>query len=150
MALRTPTRFLPPTWLFAGLGVIVIGVLALITFQTWNNDVALRERGVETSARVTEVGSKGRVHVEYATDDGQRVESLVKQGAEADGTKVGDEIPIVYDPRDPAGDVRDTRVPATNRLTYFSLGMTVFALVAVPIASWRLAVEHRRRRHASI
>ncbi|MEU4560103.1 DUF3592 domain-containing protein [Actinoplanes sp. NPDC023936] len=139
------SRRLPPVWLFAGMGVVVVALFSWLTYQNWTNDLALADRGVETTARVTDVGSKGRVRVEFTTADGRQVSTLVGQGDEADGTRAGDTIPIAYDPQNPTSEVRDTRVPENHRLAWFTTGITLFALVSVPIATWHLAREHRRR-----
>ncbi|MEU8243928.1 DUF3592 domain-containing protein [Actinoplanes missouriensis] len=137
-------------WLFAGMGVVVVAVFSWLTYQNWTNDLALSDQGVETTARVTDIGGKGRVHVEFTTADGRPVSTLVGQGDEADGTRVGDTIPIAYDPREPTSEVRDTRVPENHRTAWFTTGMTLFALVGIPIATWQLAREHRRRRSGAL
>ncbi|WP_433830929.1 hypothetical protein ACQP2E_12160 [Actinoplanes sp. CA-015351] len=140
------SRKLPPLWLYISLGVIVVGVFAWLTVRNFSNDFALRDRGVETTAQVTEVGGKGRVHVTFTTADGRTVDTLIGQGDSVGGTRAGDTVPIVYDPRNPAGEVRDTRVPENHRVAWFTLGATIFGAVGVPMASWKLAQAHRRRR----
>lgn len=146
----TGRRRLPPLGLFVGLGVVVVLGFAVATVQEWRNDFALRDRGVETSARVTAVseGKIDRVHVEFSTADGRRVEALVGQGDEAPGPPVrqGDTVPIVYDPEQPTDDVRDVRAPLNHQTAYMLLGTTIFGVIGVPLASWHLAREHRRRR----
>ncbi|MEU4690304.1 DUF3592 domain-containing protein [Actinoplanes sp. NPDC023714] len=140
------SRRLPPVWLFLSLGIVVTGVFAWTTFQIFRNDLALRDRGVETSAQVTDVGSKGRVTVVFTTADGRRVETLIGQGDAVQGTRVGETVPIVYDPSRPADEVRDTRVPENHGIAYFTLGATIFGAVGVPLAAWHLARTRRRER----
>ena len=137
---------LPQVWLYVLFGAIVVPGFAFMTYQVWSNDVALRDRGQEASAVVTQAGK--RVHVEFTTRDGRRLEALVGQGDEAPGAPAqsGDEIPIVYDPQDPTADVRDARAPENHRVAYLLLGATVFGAVGMPLAAWHLAREHRRRR----
>jgi hypothetical protein len=145
----TGTRRLPPLGLFVGLGVVVVLGFAVATFSVWRNDIALSERGVETSARVAAVtdGKIDRVRVEFSTPDGRRIEALIGQGDEASDPRprVGDTVPIIYDPEKPTDDVRDVRVPPNHRSAYMLLGTTVFGAIGVPLASWHLAREHRRR-----
>ena len=135
-----------------GLGVVVVVGFAVATLHVWRNDVALRDRGVETSARVVAVteGKIDRIHVEFSIPDGRRIEALIGQGDEAPGpwARVGDTVPIVYDPKRPTDDVRDARAPQNHRIPYTLLGTTVFGAIGVPLASWHLAREHRRRRAA--
>nr|WP_296073052.1 DUF3592 domain-containing protein [uncultured Actinoplanes sp.] len=137
-------------WLYVTLGVIVVLGFAVATFQVWTNDNALRDRGRRTSARVVEIGTgkKNRVHVEFTTEQGRRVEALVGQGDEAPGARVrvGDEIPVVYDTENPTDDVRDARAPQNHKVAYLLLGVTIAGAVALPFTSWGLHREHRRRR----
>jgi hypothetical protein len=150
MGLLGTRQALPPVWLFVLLGAIVVPGFAFATFQVWSNDIALRDRGQDASAVVVRVGSgsRSRVHVEFTTQDGRRVETLVGQGDEAPGPRAqpGDEIPIRYDPQNPTSEVRDTRAPENHHLAYLLLGTTVFGAVGMPLAAWHLAREHRRRR----
>ncbi|MEV4536696.1 DUF3592 domain-containing protein [Asanoa sp. NPDC049518] len=150
MALTAKRRRLPPLGLFIGLGAVVVLAFAVATFGVWRNDVALNERGVETSARVVAVsdGKNKRVRVEFGAADGRRVEALIGQGDVTSDPRprVGDTVPIVYDPQEPTADVRDSRVAPNHRSAYMLLGTTIFGVVGVPLASWHLAREHRRRR----
>ena len=150
MGLRGTTRSLPPVWLYVTLGVIVMLGFAFATFQVWTNDNALRDRGRLTSARVVKVstGKTSRVHVEFTTEQGRRVEALIGQGDEAPGARVrvGDEIPIVYDPQSPADGVRDARAPENHKFAYLLLGVTIVGAVALPFTSRGLHREHRRRQ----
>ncbi|BBH68210.1 hypothetical protein ACTI_48950 [Actinoplanes sp. OR16] len=139
------SRTLPPVWLFLTLGVVVVGAFGWLTYDQFRNDSALSERGVETQAQVTDVGSKGRVTVVFTTADGRRVETLIGQGDTVDGTRAGETVPIVYDPSRPADEVRDSRVPENHHVAYISLAATVFGAVGIPLAAWHLAREHRRR-----
>jgi hypothetical protein len=144
---RQPGRH-PPAPLFAALGVVVTIGFAIATYQVWRNDNALRDRGQPAAARVVEVnrGKVSRVHVEFRTADGRRVQALVGQGDEAPGPRanVGDEIPIVYDPRQPTSDVRDARAEENHRSAYLLLGFTLLGAVEVPLATWGLVREKRR------
>ncbi|AVT39176.1 DUF3592 domain-containing protein [Plantactinospora sp. BB1] len=139
----------PPAKLFVAMGVVVVCGFAVATWQVWTNDNALRDRGRQVTARVTgvDLGKKSRVEVEFRTSDGRQVRSLVGQGDEAPGPRVqvGDEIPIVYDPRHPDHDVRDARAPENHRIAYMLLGTTLFGLVGVPLATLRLLREERRK-----
>ena len=150
MSVLRTRQVLPPTWLFVTLGVFVVSGFAFATFQVWSNDLALRDRGRETVARVVEVGTckTSRVNVTFTTEDGRQVEALVGQGDEAPGdrVKVGEEIPIVYDPEHPTADVRDSRAPENHSTAYLLLGVTAFAAVTLPVAAWHLARERRRRK----
>lgn len=93
-------------------------------------------------------GKNSRVHVEFRTADGRRVEAMIGQGDEAPGPRaeVGDEVPIVYDPESPTDDVRDTRAPENHTIAYVTLGATIFGAIGVPLAIW---FELRRRRRVA-
>ena len=138
----------PSPLLFAVLGTVVVLGFAVMTWRIWSNDLALQSRGQETTARVTEVtsGKIERVHVVFTTGDGREVEALVGQGDEAPGPRVrpGDEIPIVYDPRHPTADVRDTRAPENHTVGYLMLGATVMGAIGVPSAVVALVRARRR------
>ncbi|WP_229070267.1 DUF3592 domain-containing protein [Actinoplanes sp. DH11] len=134
----------PPAWLMLIMSVAVSGLFGYATVTLWNNDRALRDRGVETTAQVTKIGGKGRITVAYTTADGRRAEALIGQKDSADGTKVGDTVPIVYDPEHPADDVRDTRVPDNNIVTYLTLTAAVASAVGVPLAMVRM---RRAKQH---
>ena len=138
----------PSPVLFAVLGAVVVAGFAFMTWRIWSNDLALQSRGQETTARVTEVtsGKIERVHVAFTTQDGREVEALVGQGDEAPGPRVkpGDEIPIVYDPRHPTADVRDTRAPENHTVGYLMLGATAVGAVGVPSAVVALVRARRR------
>jgi len=138
----------PSPLLFAVVGTVVVLGFAFMTWRIWSNDLALQSRGKETTARVTEVttGKVERVHVVFATEDGREVEALVGQGDEAPGPRVrpGDEIPVVYDPRHPTADVRDTRAPENHTVAHLMLGVTVVGAVGVASAVWALLRGRRR------
>ncbi|MEK8109038.1 DUF3592 domain-containing protein [Micromonospora sp. M12] len=103
--------------------------------------------GVEAAAQVVKV-NKGRIHVEFDTADGRRVQTLVGQGDEPPGAApaVGDEIPIVYDPQDPDAEVADRRTPHNHRIAYLLAGVAGFAAVSVPLATVALVRANRRAR----
>jgi Protein of unknown function (DUF3592) len=134
-------------WIFAVLGVVVVTGFAVMAIKAWSNDNALHDRGQETTARVVEVstGKNSRVHVEFRTADGRQVQAMIGQGDEAPGARprVGDEVPIVYDPESPTDDVRDTRAAENHTVAYVLLGAAVFGAVGVPLAVW---AQSRRRR----
>jgi len=138
----------PSPLLFAVVGTVVVLGFGFMTWRILSNDLALRSRGQETTARVTEVttGKVSRVHVVFRTGDGREVEALVGQGDEAPGPRVepGAEIPIVYDPEHPASDVRDTRAPENHTIGYLMLGTTVVGGIAVGFAVRALIRERRR------
>lgn len=148
MAVFGPRRI--PVWLFAVLGVVVVTGFGVMTFSVWRNDNALSERGEQAVARVVEVssGRNSRVHVEFRTGDGRQVRSMIGQGDEAPGPRatVGEEIPIVYDPRAPTDDVRDARAPDNHTVAYLLLAVTVFGAIAVPSA---IVFARRARRRAA-
>lgn len=133
----------PPAWLFALIGVVVVGGFAFITFKIWSNDNALTDRGQQAQARVVAVdqGRAGRTRVEFQTGDRQQVQALIGQGDSGPDLKVGDDVRIVYDPQDPAADVRDVRVEANHTLAYLTLGITIVGAIAVPLVVWRLRRE---------
>jgi hypothetical protein len=124
-----------PAGLFAAMGAIVVAGFAVATYQTWSNDNALRDRGQQTTARVVNVSAGKNSRVEGDEAPGPRA-------------KVGDEIPIVYDPRDPTSDVRDARASDNHTVASLSLAATILAAVAVPIATWAL-IRAKRRESAA-
>ncbi|SCG56702.1 hypothetical protein GA0074704_3297 [Micromonospora siamensis] len=60
--------------------------------------------------------------------------------------KPGDELPIVYNPQHPTGDVRDSRTPENHRGVYLLPGVTMFGLVGGSLASRGLVRAERRER----
>jgi hypothetical protein len=144
----TLTSKRPPTALFAIVGIVVVLGFGYAAWTVWNNDRALETRGETTNARVVEVGSgkHRRIEVEFRTADGRPARTLVGQGDEAPGPRpaVGDEIPIVYDPRDPGSEVRDTRAPANHKTAYLLMAATAVGAVGVPVATIALARANRR------
>jgi hypothetical protein len=100
------------------------------------------------SARVVEVSRKGQITVDYRTADGRQVRAAVRQGDESRELRprVGDEIPIEYDPQDPTSKVHDTRVPFNSDMKRLSLGVALLAAVAVPLTTWALVRARRRER----
>jgi hypothetical protein len=145
----TPPRWRPPPLLFGAVGLVVIAVFAVVTFQVWSNDDALRERGQQAPARVVSVHK--RVAVEFRTADGRQVRSQIGQGDEAPGPRaeVGDELTIVYDPLHPEDDLRDARAPDNHKIAYLTLGITILAALAVPAATWAAVRARRRERTGS-
>lgn len=144
------SRRRPPAPLYAAMGVVVILGFAFATWQVWRNDNALRDRGREAPAEVVAIsrGKSTRVVVAFTTAEGRRVESQIGQGDSVDGTRVGDQLTVVYDPEKPTDDVRDVRVPENHRTAYLTLGITILAAVGVPLATWGIVRADRRDRAA--
>ena len=138
----------PPAWLFALMGIVVVGGFAFMTVRIWTNDNALAERGQQASARVIAVdqGRAGRTRVEFTTAEGQRVQSLVGQGDEGPDLQLGNDVQVVYDPQEPTADVRDVRVEDNHTLAYLTLTATVLGAVAVPFALWRMRRDRAREQ----
>ncbi|MFB9237018.1 DUF3592 domain-containing protein [Plantactinospora siamensis] len=132
------------------MGVVVVIGFAIATYQIWSNDNALRDRGRQASATVIKVhsGKAGRTVVQFSTAEGRQLTALIGQGDGAPGwqPRVGDEVPIVYDPQKPTADVRDARAPENHHTAYFSLAVTIFGAIAVPIAAVALIRANRRDR----
>ncbi|BCB83016.1 DUF3592 domain-containing protein [Phytohabitans suffuscus] len=128
---------------FAVVGVVVVFAFGYMAWSLWERDRTLDTQGVETTARVVEVGR--RIQVEFQTADGRRVRTLVAPGGEVSGARpgVGEQIPIVYDPEDPEGQVRDVRAPEGNRTAYLLGGAACFGAVAVPVA---LLARRRKKK----
>jgi hypothetical protein len=139
-------RRLPPVPLFIGIAIVALGGFAFATYQVWANDLALADRGQQTTARVTEVGRE-RITVAFRTADGREVETLVGQGDEAPGPlpAPGDELPIVYDPQRPTSEVRDTRAPENHKVGWLLLATTVAGTIGVCFATPALIRARRRQ-----
>ncbi|WP_433201672.1 hypothetical protein ACQP00_30945 [Dactylosporangium sp. CS-047395] len=127
---------------FALVGLAVVLGFGYLAWSDWSNDRALRERGAEADARVVAAGK--RTTVEFSTADGRRVRALIGQGGSPRDRRpaVGDEIRVVYDPRHPEADVRDTRVTPNHRIAYL---MTATALVGAGAVAVAVVAEARRR-----
>ncbi|GIF77849.1 DUF3592 domain-containing protein [Asanoa siamensis] len=139
----------PPAPLFAGLGIVVVIGFAVAAWTVWQNDRALRTRGVDASARVVQVTEKkGRIHVEFTAADGRSVRTMVGQGDEPPGPApaVGDEIPIVYDPQDPDAEVADRRTSPNHRVAYLLAATAAAGAIGVPLATVALVRANRRAR----
>ncbi|WP_433041890.1 hypothetical protein [Dactylosporangium sp. CS-033363] len=127
---------------FALVGLAVVLGFGYLAWSNWSNDRALQVRGAEADARVVEVGK--RATVEFRTADGRQVRALIAQGGSPRDRRpaVGDEIRVVYDPRHPEADVRDTRVAPNHVIALF---MTATALVGAGAVAVAVVAELRRR-----
>ncbi|MEV0675150.1 DUF3592 domain-containing protein [Actinosynnema sp. NPDC050436] len=137
----------PPAWLFGLVGAVVIAGFAYATFTMWRNDVALSERGQQTSARVVDTGK--RDEVEFRTADGEQVHALIGQRLSGPQLAVGEQVEIVYDPADPTSDVDDVRARDDHSVTFLMFGVTLAAALSIPVVTWRLARSSSRRRSTS-
>jgi hypothetical protein len=139
------TRRPPYPLLFAVMGIVVGIGFAVATYQYWQRDQGLREHGRETTATVVEVSGKGKgrkVVVEFQAD-GRQVRSKVEGRMEATG-RVGQTFPVRYDERRPGNGVYDARIGTQGRLVYFLGGLSLIALIGVPLIA-RFGVPQRRR-----
>ena len=111
---------------------------------------ALDARGVRVTAEVIRVnhGKTGRTSVRYTTTDGRSLgDVLVGQGdLPKPGPAVGERIPIVYDPLDPAADVRHAAVTG-NKMYLLYLTLAAVAGIGPPMISL-FAWRRRSRRGA--
>ncbi|MDG6103773.1 DUF3592 domain-containing protein [Dactylosporangium aurantiacum] len=141
-------RRAPHPLLFAALGVVVGLVFATIAYRTWSRDRDLREHGAQTGARVVEVTGSGkgrRVYVEF-TAGGRQVRAEVEGRSDTAGARVGDELPVRYDTRDPARDVYDARRSDQYKLAYLTGACALVGLVGAPAIAW---FALRRRQPAA-
>ncbi|HEX8626966.1 MAG TPA: DUF3592 domain-containing protein [Catenuloplanes sp.] len=141
------SRRLPPLWLFITMGIVVTGVFGYGAYREWRADSALQQRGQPAPARVVEI-TRGRhttAYVEFRTADGRQVRAAIDSGAPGPLPSVGDQVPIVYDPEQPASDVWDTRVPVEHRETSMFLGAMLFGAIGFPVAALALARARRRQ-----
>jgi hypothetical protein len=83
------------------------------------------------------------VVVEFSAD-GRQVRSTVEGRQDTRGARVGDELPIRYDVRDPARDVYDARRSDQYKLAYVMGALALVAAVGAPL----LAGFALRRRTA--
>jgi hypothetical protein len=130
--------------------VLVVGFF-LILFVSWRNDGAI-EDGRTTTAQVVAVNkssrhpSTGSLVVRFTTADGQTVTTTTMQGTLADPLPVvGSTIPVVYDPTNPRGNVRDPRAPQdspTPPLLVAGAGVVLVGVLGV-------ALVRRRRTRAA-
>jgi hypothetical protein len=137
-----------PLFLFAVL--VVSSVFGWLAFDSWRGARALEERGQATTATVVEVGTgkARRVTVEYTPAGGRPVRVMVRQGDTVTPLpRVGEEIPIRYDPRDPSAEVRDPRSDKEGRRT--TIWIPAFAAVAGAGTALVLGVRWLRGREPS-
>ncbi|MEU4806254.1 DUF3592 domain-containing protein [Actinosynnema sp. NPDC023587] len=131
------SRRRPSAWFFGLMGVAVIIGFAIGTYAVWSNDSALAERGRKATARVVDTHKNDEV--EFRTPDGTPVRAAIGPSITGPEVRVGEEIEIIYDPADPSSDVEDARAPDDRSFAYLLLGITVLAVVGVPLATLRLA-----------
>ncbi|MFJ7776343.1 DUF3592 domain-containing protein [Streptomyces yangpuensis] len=88
-------------YLVLGLGTLLLAVLAL-----WRR-LALRRRGIAVRAHCSAVhrparGGPARLTLRYPTPDGRTRTHRAAEGDCPPGTREGDAVEVLYDPRDPA------------------------------------------------
>jgi hypothetical protein len=116
-----------PAWVAAVLGTLVAVGFVTAAIRIWNNNNALADRGLRTTAVVVGAheGRDLRSTVVFRTTDGREVRSRIGQGDEGPDLKVGDEIQVVYDPQDPTADVNDVRASSNHVFAFLALGIAV-------------------------
>ncbi|MFE5823700.1 DUF3592 domain-containing protein, partial [Streptomyces erythrochromogenes] len=88
-------------YLVLGLGALLFAVLAL------RRRLVLRRRGVAVQARCSSVqrpaeGGPARLTLRYPTPDGRTRTHLAGEGDCPAGTREGDAVEVLYDPRNPS------------------------------------------------
>lgn len=134
----------PPILLLVLAGIAATCFFSYQAWAAWSNDEAQKHRGEQTTARVVSVGK--RLSVEFQTADGQQARAAVDPEEEfSPRPKTGDEIPIVYDPRNPTADVRDVRVPETHGTAKLYLLFAILPVLTTP-AAIAVAIVRKVRR----
>ncbi|GAA1826393.1 hypothetical protein GCM10009682_52580 [Luedemannella flava] len=118
-----------------GWQAVAVGVICLV-FSVWayRDAAALRDHGMISTATVTEVYDEGRsdfVVLEFVTADGRVIEAETSNYRWDPKPEIGDRASIVYDPRDPTGNVADVRNgPDFLAAWLFAAGAAVAAVLA--------------------
>ncbi|MEU7603861.1 DUF3592 domain-containing protein [Streptomyces sp. NPDC041003] len=119
-------------YLVLGLGALLFAVLAL------RRRLVLRRRGVAVRAHCSAVqrpseGGPARLTLRYSTPDGRTRTHLAGEGDCPAGTREGDSVEVLYDPRDPSRaetTLAARRAPWRNYDLFGLMGMSLAIVLA--------------------
>jgi hypothetical protein len=121
--------------------VIIAAVCAVFAVSTYQNAVALRDKGLTAEAEVLEVhdGRSGYVVLRFRTQEGRDVTADVGNYYWRPKPRVGDRQTVLYDPAQPDGNVADTRMGPDFMATWFlGVGGVIAAGLVRPTFTGRI------------
>jgi hypothetical protein len=128
--------------------VVVSGVCLVFAVVTYQDAVALRDRGLVAEAQVIEVhdGRDSSVVLRFQTADGHAVTADVGNYYWRPKPRVGDRQTVLYDPDQPEDNVADTRLGPDFSATWFlSVGGGIAATLTWPTITGRIDWMRFRR-----
>ncbi|MCT2277354.1 DUF3592 domain-containing protein [Micromonospora chalcea] len=118
-------------WLALLVGVVAATVFLMVAVGKADQDARLL--GAETTATGIVLGFEGDpARVAFVTAEGRRVVAEIDVYS---GTRVGDEVPVLYHPDDPTWYAMDTR---THHLPFLLPAIALTGAVVMGVMTWRL------------
>ena len=120
-------------WIFLGVGIVLLGVAAITALNNWH----WVQRSAVAPGRVAGLNAGGS-HPEIAFTAASGEKISYPQGGLVAGWRVGDVVPVRYDPTKPSRDPCIDRVLAiwTVPLAFLFAGLVAIGAVFAVAAGW--------------